>query len=397
MPTFTSVTNSATILNDSGLVLNVGKLLSLPSANRRPDYEVQFVSDNSQALEVYDVLWRSKDRFIESLLGHSSNISFSTQPKNVSFDGSTITATTAAASATITITGFTVQAVDVDRLLVVYSGANFIAGTYKVVSTGASTWTLDRNVSSAAASGLVAKSAGKGLLLRTPPAQHREYPWLYAVEARIMEGIGIPGKGQNGQLYFYDTDNNTDGYARMAITYRALDYQVESDGVAAASSLKELSRYVSRYYTYASQSIELPGQSFKFVSDNQPIVTGFAKVLPTKELTYIWREVPEVPEMNIEGCIGSVNSVLFDNCYPAETLLFEAPNTRRYRATTGKIQWEISYKFKFRPTGWNVAYRRNAAGGPRFEAVVANDGSGLKPYTSVDFAKLFEVPSITTI
>lgn len=81
----------------------------------------------------------------------------------VTFDGSTITATTSGVSATITINGgYTVVTGDVGNCLNIASGTNFTPGYYTItsVSTGANTWTLNGNVSSGAGAAMVAKMGG---------------------------------------------------------------------------------------------------------------------------------------------------------------------------------------------------------------------------------------------
>lgn len=393
---FTSTTAASIVLNESGIGLDVARLRNLPSANQLPVYRSSFAADRSEAVEEYQVPWGNKDLFIEKMLGYTSNTLLGSKPANVIFDGSSITATTGAASATITLSGYTVRSVDVDRLLLIYSGTNFLPGTYTVssVNVGAGTWTMDRVCTSGAGSALVAKSNGKGQMLRTVPVQHSDFPWLYAVEAETAGGVGVPGTGaRERQLYYYGASASADGYAHIVVTYRALDYNVLTDAEAASQTvLKEMSRYVSRYDTYSAEAIEIPHHAFKYTADNVQIPTGIAKILTKKELTYVWHEVPDVPEINIEACHGLVNSALFDNYYPAETLLFIAPDKKRYRATTGRIVWELTYKFSYRPQGWNKVYRRAGAGGPGFYAVISNDSNSLKPYQSVDFVKLFEVP-----
>jgi hypothetical protein len=83
---------------------------------------------------------------------------------HVTFDGSTITATTSGASATMTLSGYTVSTADRGNLLRITGGTNFVTSTtpYEVVqvNVGANTWTLDRNVSTGAASGLLGKMGG---------------------------------------------------------------------------------------------------------------------------------------------------------------------------------------------------------------------------------------------
>jgi hypothetical protein len=90
---------------------------------------------------------------------------------HVSFNGTTITATTAAASATIVITGYTVAATDIDNLLQVTGGVNFITGAtafFRVLSVnvGLNTWTLDRNVTTGAGSGMTGAMGGSLLTIQ---------------------------------------------------------------------------------------------------------------------------------------------------------------------------------------------------------------------------------------
>lgn len=77
---------------------------------------------------------------------------------HVTFNGSTITATTTGASATIIITGYTVATTDVGNNVNISGGTNFLTGVYQIgtVSTGANSWTLDR----AATSGVGAAMTG---------------------------------------------------------------------------------------------------------------------------------------------------------------------------------------------------------------------------------------------
>ena len=80
----------------------------------------------------------------------------------VTFNGSTVTATTAGAGATITITGYSVLATDVCNTLRISAGTNFVTGLFQIVSvsTGSNTWTLDRNVTTGAGSGMTGTMGG---------------------------------------------------------------------------------------------------------------------------------------------------------------------------------------------------------------------------------------------
>lgn len=78
------------------------------------------------------------------------------------FNGSTVTATTSGTSTTILLSGYTVLTGDVGNLLRIASGTNFTPGLYQIVSvsTGANTWTLDRNTTSGVGAAMVGRMGG---------------------------------------------------------------------------------------------------------------------------------------------------------------------------------------------------------------------------------------------
>lgn len=81
---------------------------------------------------------------------------------HVAFNGSTISATASGASATIVITGYTVATTDVGNTVQITGGTGFLTGFFTIisVSVGSVTWTLDRNCTSGAATGLTANMGG---------------------------------------------------------------------------------------------------------------------------------------------------------------------------------------------------------------------------------------------
>lgn len=80
----------------------------------------------------------------------------------VTFNGTTVTATTAGVGATITISGYTVLTTNVGNCLLISAGTNFIAGYYTIVSvnTGSNTWTLNANVTTGAGSAMAGRAGG---------------------------------------------------------------------------------------------------------------------------------------------------------------------------------------------------------------------------------------------
>lgn len=88
---------------------------------------------------------------------------------HVTFNGATITATTVGASATITVSGYTVIAGDVGNVVKITGGTNFITGYYEItsVNTGSSTWTFDRTCTSGNGSGMTGRMGGGSVSLNT--------------------------------------------------------------------------------------------------------------------------------------------------------------------------------------------------------------------------------------
>lgn len=87
---------------------------------------------------------------------------------HVTFNGTSITATTAGTGATITLSGYTVLAGDVGNLLNISGGVNFTVGVYQIVSVSAGvggTWTLDRNATTGAGTAMTGAMGGAYLTI----------------------------------------------------------------------------------------------------------------------------------------------------------------------------------------------------------------------------------------
>lgn len=78
----------------------------------------------------------------------------------VTFNGTTVTASTAGISATISITGYATAATDVANALHITGGTNFIVGWYFIVSRAVGTWTLDRNCTTGAGAAMTGSMGG---------------------------------------------------------------------------------------------------------------------------------------------------------------------------------------------------------------------------------------------
>jgi hypothetical protein len=265
-------------------------------------------------------------------------------------------------------------------------------------------------------------------LSRKLPHQHPRFPWLYATSCAMVHAMGAitndprctltnPDgsfvQNEDGSpyiapmIYYFanDPNNYADGLARYEVTYRPRDYELREDSEI-GNPFDELNRYVTRDSVYAISSLPVPSTSggLKFVglpAGNNGIPDSIAGqlLLPVTELTYVWHEVPDVPETAIGNCVGRVNDEAFDPPYDLstgtratdfshptqmvggtpdaswldfqgaqggnisttfvrpgygpETLLMQAPEKKRYRTITGRVAWQIVLKFLHKPSGWN--------------------------------------------
>lgn len=227
---------------------------------------------------------------------------------------------------------------------------------------------------------------------RSLPDRHPFYDWMYASEAELAQGIGATAVDESADdlIRFVDKPGSEDsGKCIVNITYKALDYDIKTDEEVEASTQLEMIRYVTRKRTYATEALPIPNNFLKWVSDGQVINQTWTKQTYTMELSHTWHQVPSIPETNIATCIGKVNDSTYFDGYSAETLLFVSPDIQRTRTAAGDIAYEITYKFIYRPNGWNKLFRASPAP-PDYATVIGIDGT-TKLYTTVDMTKLFRV------
>jgi hypothetical protein len=284
-----------------------------------------------------------------------------------------------------------------------------------------------------------------GTLRRVVPAHHPEYYWLFAVGVDQVEGRGAiidnpnvfvtdPGGGLTGPLpvqerpmiAYYDTATNSDFLCcRLRVTYKALPYEIRTDLQMRDNGLSEINRWVERQETYAIRTLAVPGYYLQFPG-NPPVPipeNAGNKLTLLKELTYIWRDVPDVPEAAIKACLNRTNNAAFDppvqingvnvggtdiGGYPPGTLLFNGVDRKRKRSKTGRVLWDLIYKFLYQdngtpgsPAGWNYfpmvqTDNNNNITGFQFAQAFLPGGGGLQ-YPPNDFTQLFTQPSPPTL
>lgn len=187
-----------------------------------------------------------------SVASPGTDYSQSTTP-HTTFNGTTVTATTAGVGATVTITGYTVATTDNGNSVNIASGTNFTPGVYTItsVNTGASTWTLDRNCTTGAGSAMVGRMGGGW---GSPKSANftSATNWLAPGCAIMCQGAGT----NNPSAVDYVTTgfvqppsgNNTAGRIRF-IGYNGRPH-ISSDG---------LLHYLNALWTYDNIKISMTG------------------------------------------------------------------------------------------------------------------------------------------
>lgn len=172
----------------------------------------------------------------------------------VPFDGTSITASTSGASATVEVTGYDVEDEDLLHTVEIKtgSGANFTQGRYHIISVneGANTWTLDRVCSTGTETVLVGTKKGtlwrdqgfgntyQGLNFRGTPA-HAGTPHpdtraaiLFQIRSWVSGVTPPTGKGAIRDCGFADADVGImfgKGLAQFLASTPAQDYDGKAD------------------------------------------------------------------------------------------------------------------------------------------------------------------------
>lgn len=371
------------LTNLSGVGHGVAKMLSQPAGWREIDgYKEHFRPDDTAAVRYFRGPWGQRKTFVDWCLGHSFSVF---RPgEEFTFDGLG----------------------QVNQPPLLQAGGQFTS-----------------------------QSPPSGFLSRIPPAQHPEYPWMYAVECELVRGEGaiednpnvfltdnfgdlVPGPVPVPMISYYDASSRTDDHcAVIAVTYRNLDYEIRTDRemLEMAGTKGELERHVTRTATPAIQALPVGGNgAIRFKAGagvpaniaGQPVPeSGYSVLLFTEELVWLWRDVPDVPHEALAECVGKVNANPFDGArgcrrFAAQTLLMQAPTYTRKRSPVGRVTWDVGVKALYRPQGWNsypaadgnfyeVEFLRRAQVGNQ----VVDLGPVPGPYGAADFDRVFVPPA----
>lgn len=211
--------------------------------------------------------------------------------------------------------------------------------------------------------------------------------WLYASSITRMQGMGAIGTYDSLGVAQYK-------FASVTVAYEPRTYKIISDEDMALFATNDvwnnndgsfnvlfaqpfeadLRRYVTKMQKPSAEFIALPRGSMwwfepvNFNADGTRIVTPLpglrsaakgarvdfatARLVPSTEITYVWHEVPFLPDALNQGYVGSVNYTDFvdddrDITYPAGTLLLLSSEIKPYRTAAGAFVNDITYRMKY--------------------------------------------------
>lgn len=208
-----------------------------------------------------------------------------------------------------------------------------------------------------------------GVATFTPPAAYPDAPWL---PVDSIDVIGVAGEdglsvGANGMIAYT--------WARLKVVYKPPDYN-------------ETTETGSLALDFSTEVFSVPqGQpSFQYSFDAAPVPPEACPSIRQTTVTFVRtrRNVAAIPTATILALAGTVNAAAFEGA-AIGTVRFDGASTQRRLTTAGEENWDITYKFVYRPSGWNSFFRPSSG---TFAPVVSIAG-GNPPYPSGDFDQLF--------
>lgn len=207
-------------------------------------------------------------------------------------------------------------------------------------------------------------------LNRLLPEPHPTLPFLFAMEAEVVEGVGAPYQQfPGGPLEFVHNaplgpnSQPTTGKALVRVVYRWLPYRVDiSDASTNQVGASEIGRYVGRQYKPAGSNLPIQGTIFKEVDNANIIPEAIPKIFPKMKMTYTWYMVPMIPA-GLYALMALCNQGPFDaggyisNLGTGTSLYLQPDISEPYPTAHGDTVWDISLDILFRSPGHNYLWR----------------------------------------
>lgn len=214
--------------------------------------------------------------------------------------------------------------------------------------------------------------AGQQGYTYTPPQPYPHYTPAVVADVRI-EPFGAPRASGVATELNYEL-------ARLTVEYRIPERGSDEQAL------------VSESLEAAAEFLTLPAEKFYWDSQAATPISESeapAKLLRMLDWVYIRHQLVEVPSavLGLVGCVNAsaVTSTTLGLTFPAETLLYNPPRLQREFTTEGAKAWSATFRFTYRPDGWNKFPRR---GSGVFQNMYDAGGQVFRPYTPADFTQL---------
>ena len=170
--------------------------------------------------------------------------------------------------------------------------------------------------------------------------------------------------------------------ARLQVTYRAPAFG-SADDPPETALVSESIEPAAEFLTLSGKDIYWDASQTDALGEDYDL----PKLVRMAEWVYTRHRMPYVPS-GTWGLIGKVNASAVTSSrlgatFAAETLLYQPPQLRRVTTTGGTEGWEITYRFTYRPDGWNKFHK---PGSQTPAAIYDASGSVFKPYPTASFA-----------
>ena len=206
-----------------------------------------------------------------------------------------------------------------------------------------------------------------------PPQQYPHYPAAVVSDVRIEPFGAAQSSG----------DPNTIAYqlARLTVEYRVAEF---------GTNPAEEETLITESLEPAAEFMTMPAEKLYWDAlAANPLVESEApqRLVRMLEWVYTKHMMASLPN-DVISLTGTVNDAAITSSrlgltFPVETLLYNPPRLERQITTEGVKAWKVTFRFTYRPGGWNAFARR---GHEDFQPIYKQNGTAFKPYTPASFS-----------
>lgn len=195
---------------------------------------------------------------------------------------------------------------------------------------------------------------------------------LYCTHCEFQPFAGKTSNADDAQVATYD-------YARVTAHYEIPDYDRQAGEET----------YVTERLRSVSEFLTLPHKGLKWLSDLANLEATEAPALVMRMIVweYTVHKAVTLPDAVFDLASRTnnapVKSARLNRVFGTETLLCGDPETEREVTSEGVGLWTVTFRFVYRPTGWNYWPRSDSAA--LFDQITLDGVNPRKPYVPADF------------